>query len=203
MTLYNDLLQVDRCYQIKHRWARLIGLFCLLGLLSGCQTALSPTQTTTTFWKAMTEGDIESAREYATRETQSIVTIQPNLKGASLKTEQVVIDGPNAKVETILTLREDENNKLLSFDTVLSKENDLWKVDYRQTTNSLSFLPFGEVFNSLRAIGDVINKQLEQQLPLFENQIKSISEELIRQLDEFRRELENNNPSKEQLLPPV
>lgn len=203
MKRYNDLLQVHRCYQTKHKWVKLIGFFCLLFIISGCQTALSPTQTTTKFWKAMAEGDIDSARKYATQETQSLVTLQQNLEGASLKTEQVVIDGPSAKVATIITLRKEEKNNLLPFDTVLSKENDLWKVDYRQTMNRLSFLPFGEVFNSLRAIGDVINKQLEQQLPQLENQIKSISDELIRQLDEFRRELENNNPSKEQLLPPV
>jgi hypothetical protein len=35
---------------------------------------------------------------------------------------------------------------------------------------------------------------LEQQIPLFEKQIKSFSEELIRQLDEFRRNLEKSIP---------
>jgi hypothetical protein len=126
------------------------------------------------------------------------VTKQQNLEGASLKTGEVVIDGPNARVSTIMTLKKPESNKPLSFNTVLLKQNDLWKVDYQQTLNNLSVLPFGELFKSLRAIGDAINKELEQQIPLFEKQIKSFSEELIRQLDEFRRNLEKSIPPENQ-----
>jgi len=50
----------------------------------------------------------------------------------------------------------------------------------------------------LRAIGDAINKELEQQIPLFEQQIRSFSEELIRQLDDFRRQLEKSMPPEKQ-----
>jgi len=50
----------------------------------------------------------------------------------------------------------------------------------------------------LQAIGETINKELEQQVPLFEKQIKSFSEELIRQLDEFRRQLEKAAPPEKQ-----
>lgn len=173
------------------------GLFSLLFMLSGCQAVLTPEQVTLEFWEAMAQGDLESARKHATQETQHLVTKQQNLEGASLKTGEVVIDGPNATVSTIMTLKKPENNEYLSFNTVLLKENDLWKVDYQQTLNNLSILPFGELFNSLRAIGDAINKELEQQVPLFEKQIKSFSEELIRQLDEFRRNLEKSIPPPE------
>ena len=50
------------------------------------------------------------------------------------------------------------------------------------------------LFDSLRGIGDVINKKLEQQMPFIENQIRSFSDELIRQLDEFRNQLEKASP---------
>ena len=143
----------------------------------------------------MAQGNLDSARKHATQETQHLVTKQQNLEDASLKTGEVVIDGPNATVSTIMTLKKPESNKHLSFNTVLLKENDLWKVDYQQTLNNLSILPFGDLFKSLRAIGDTINKELEQQIPLFEKQIKSFSEELIRQLDEFRRKLEKAPPA--------
>ncbi|MDD1631603.1 MAG: hypothetical protein LUP91_05265 [Methylococcaceae bacterium] len=145
----------------------------------------------------MAQGNLESARKHVTQETQHLVAKQQNLEGASIKTGEVVIDGPNATVSTIMTLKKPENNEYLSFNTVLLKENDLWKIDYQQTLNNLSILPFGELFNSLRAIGDAINKELEQQVPLFEKQIKSFSEELIRQLDEFRRNLEKSIPPPE------
>jgi hypothetical protein len=177
----------------------LAGFLALLFLLSGCQAViLTPDQVTTAFWEAMAAGDFDSARKYATQETQQLVTKQQNLEDATVKTGAILIDGSNATVVTVMTLKKPENNKVLSFDTVLLKENDLWKVDYQRTLNNLLNLPFGDIFKSLRAIGETLNKELERQIPLFEKQIKSFSEELIRQLDEFRRQLEKSAPPETQ-----
>ena len=194
MATIKVLLQISSYHHATKSLAGLAGLICLLFMLSGCQAVLTPEQVTLAFWEAMAQSDLESARQHVTQETQHLVTKQQNLEGASLKTGEVVIDGPKATVSTIMTLKKSESNKPLSFNTVLLKENELWKVDYQQTLDNLSILPFGELFNSLRAIGDVINKELEQQIPLFEKQIKSFSEELIQQLDEFRRKLEKSIP---------
>jgi hypothetical protein len=185
-------------YHTKKSLAGLAGLLSLLFLLSGCQAVLTPEQVTTEFWEAMVEGNLDSARKYATQETQQLVTKQQNMEDATLKTGVVLIDGSNATVSTIITLKKPESNKVLSFDTVLLKENDQWKVDYHRTLNNLSNLPFGDIFKSLRGIGETINKELEQQIPLFDKQIKSFSEELTRQLDEFRRQLEKPVPPEKQ-----
>ncbi|MDI1293128.1 MAG: DUF4878 domain-containing protein [Methylobacter sp.] len=198
MATTNVLLKSFRCYHTKKSLSGLAGLLSLLFLLGGCQAVLSPEQVTTAFWEAMAEGNLDSARKYATQETQHLVTKQQNLEDALVKTGVILIDDFNATVATVMTLKKPENNKDLSFDTVLLKENDLWKVDYQRTLNNLSNLPFGDVFKSLRAIGETINKGLEQQIPLFEKQIKSFSEELIRQLDEFRRQLEKAAPPEKQ-----
>ncbi len=192
------LMQISPCHHATKSLAGLPGLFSLLFILSGCQAVLTPEQVTQAFWEAMAQGNLDSARKHATQETQHLVTKQQNLEGASIKTGEVVIDGLNARVSTIMTLKRSENNQPLSFNTVLLKENDKWKVEYQQTLNNLSILPLGEFFKSLRAIGDAINKELEQQIPPFEKQIKSFSEELIRQLDEFRRNLEKSIPPEKQ-----
>ncbi len=186
------------CHHTKKSLAGLAGLLSLLLLLSGCQAVLTPEQVTTEFWEAMVEGNLDSARKYATQETQQLVTKQQNMEDATLKTGVILIDGSNATVSTIITLKKPESNKVLSFDTVLLKENDQWKVDYHRTLNNLSNLPFGDIFKSLRGIGETINKELEQQIPLFDKQIKSFSEELTRQLDEFRRQLEKPVPPEKQ-----
>jgi hypothetical protein len=188
------LLKMFPCHRaMKSRIVR-AGLISQLLILSACQAALSPGQVTLAFWEAMAQGNIESARKYATKDTQQLVIKQGYLEGASIKTEEAVIDGPNASVLTILTLKKPVGKEPLSFNTVLLKENDLWKVDYQQTLNNISILPFGELFKSLRGIGEAINKQLEQQIPLLDKQIKSFGEELIRQMEEFRRDLENSVP---------
>ncbi len=186
------------CYHPNKSLVRLMGLLSLLFLLNGCQSVLTPEQVTTVFWEAMAEGNLDSARNYATQETQHLVAKQQNLEDATVKTGAILIDGFNATVATVMILKKPENNQDLSFDTVLLKENDLWKVDYQRTLNNFSSLPFGDFFKSLRAIGETLNKELEQQVPLFEKQIKSFSEELIRQLDDFRRQLEKAAPPEKQ-----
>lgn len=181
-------------YHAKLSLSGLMGLLSLLFLLSGCQAISTPEQVTTEFWQAMADGDIDDARKYATRDTQYLVSKQQNLEDATVKTETALINGSNATVATLMKFEKTENNNIWSFDTVLLKENDQWKVDYQQTLNNLSILPLGDIFKSLRVLGETFNKELRQQIPLFEKQIKSFSQELIRQLDEFRRQMEKAAP---------
>jgi hypothetical protein len=169
-----------------------------LFLLSGCQTVSTPEQVTEEFWEAMADGDLSAARKYTTRDTQHLVSRQQTLEGATVKTEEALVNGSNATVATFMTLKKSEIDDDLSFDTVLLKENNQWKVDYQQTLNNLSILPLGDLFRGLRELGEVFNKELKQQIPLFEKQIKSFSQELIRQLDELRREMEKAAPPEKQ-----
>lgn len=180
--------------QTKTSPALIAGLFVLLLTLSGCQSVTTPEQVTAAFWEAMAQGHIERAQEYATQETQHLITKQHNLENASVETGKAVIDDLNAKVPTTITLQKPENDKILSFNTILLKESAQWKVDYQRTLNNFSTFPFGDIVKSLRSIGDIINKELEQQIPLFERQLEFFSEELRRQLEEFRRQLERSAP---------
>jgi len=191
------LLKSVPCYKTKTSLAGLMGLLSLLFLLSGCQTVSTPEQVTEEFWEAMADDDLDTARKYATRDTQYLVSTQSTLEDATVKTETALINGANATVPTLMTLKT-ESKDVLSFDTVLLRENNQWKVDYQQTLNNLSILPLGDIFKSLRALGETFNRELKQQIPLFEKQIRSFSQELIRQLDEFRREMEKAAPPDKQ-----
>jgi hypothetical protein len=190
------LLKKENLARIKkENLARIAGLFGLLLILSSCHSGPPPEKVTRAFWEAMARGDIETARQHTTQISQYLVAKQQNVEGASVQTGAVEIDGDNAKVATTLSLKKPENNKqFLTFDTALAEEDDQWKVDYLQTMNNFFHLPFGEVFKSLQGIGEAINKDLQQQLPRFENQLKSFSDELLQQLEEFRRQLEKNVP---------
>jgi hypothetical protein len=198
MTTTNVSLKSFPGYRTKQSLAGLMEFLSLLFLLSGCQAVSTPEHVTTEFWQAMVDGDIDDARKYATRDTQYLVNRQQNLEDATVKTEKALINGSNATVATLMTIEKAGNNNVLSFDTVLLKENNQWKVDYQQTLNNFSILPLGDIFKSLRVLGDTFNKELRQQIPLFEKQIKSFSQELIRQLDEFRRQMEKAAPPEKQ-----
>jgi hypothetical protein len=180
-------------YPLKKNLARIAGLFGLLFLLSGCQSGPPPEKVTQAFWEAMTQGDPEIARTYTTQVSQYLVTKQPELEQATVRTGAVKDDGDNAKVATVLTLKRPDNKKI-AFDTVLVEEDDQWKVEYLQTMNNFLHLPFGQIFKSLQGIGEAINKNLQQQLPELEKQLEGFSEGLLRQLEEFRRQLEKSIP---------
>jgi len=174
--------------------AYLAGLFCLLGLISGCQTPKTPEQVTAAFWASLIQADIETAKRYATQNSQHLITEKETRENATLDIGKIVIDGDRAAVETTMT----EDGRTVSFNTALLQEDDLWKVDYQQTLINISAIPFNGIFKSLEEIGETLNKRLEQQMPLFEKQIESFGEELKKQLDEFGRYLENPKKWKKQ-----
>ena len=166
---------------------QLIGLFCICILISACQTPKTPEQVSTAFWIALTIGDLETAKKYATRESQQLITDQDARPNATLSTGKIVIDGNQATVETNLS----EQGKVIAFNTSLLKEGERWKVDFQQTRRNISAVPLSGIFKSLENIGETLNNQLEQQMPLLEKQIESFGEELKKQLEEFSRYLED------------
>lgn len=171
--------------------AYLAGLFIFLSLLAGCQSPKTPDEVTTAFWEALIDDQLGAAKDYATPASRDLVEREPYLEEASVQTGQIVINGTDASVETVITTSTtDETDKTLTFNTVLAKENNQWLVDYQQTLINISNQPFSGIIRSLKALGDIFNKQLEQQLPLIEKQLESFGQELERQLDEFGRQLE-------------
>jgi hypothetical protein len=167
------------------------GLFLLLLLLPGCQTAKTPDEVTVAFWSALIKDDIKTAKNYATTESQPLITTDETQKGAELRVGQIIINSQTATVETTLH----SIDKELSFQTELVKQENLWKIDYQKTLVNLSTHPFNGLEKSLVQIGKKLNQQLEKQMPIFEKQIDSLGEQLNRKLDEFGRYLEDpNNP---------
>ena len=164
--------------------ARFAGLFCIV-LLSGCQTEKSPENVATSFWQALAQGKIENARKHVTQDSQHLVNLQDIDTHSSIKTGVAVIDESGAKVETTIT----RNKREVTFDTVLLKEQDTWKVDYLQTQMNISMIPLGEVVKSLQNMGDTFAKQLEQQLPQVQKEMESLGNQLKNEIDDLGRDL--------------
>lgn len=160
------------------------GLFCIL-LISGCQTGKSPEEVTALFWQTLAQGKIDNAKKHVTQESQHLVNLQDIDTHSSIKTGVAVVEETAAKVETTIT----RNKRQVTFDTVLLKENDAWKVDYLQTQMNISMIPFGEVVKSLQNLGDTFAKQLEQQLPQIQKEMESLGNQLKNEIDELGRSL--------------
>ena len=165
-------------------------------LLTGCKTGETPEEVTKAFWHALAVNDLETARKYATKESQHLVTIHSDLplEEASLETGETQIDGDTASVEVRIGYELLSQNQQFRFNTLLSKENELWKVDYQQTVASMPGILLGSFFDFLRNLSATFNQQLEEQLPLIEKLFESFGEQLNKQIEEFNRQLEKPFP---------
>lgn len=163
-----------------------IGLIFLC-LLIGCKPANSPEGVTLAFWKALAADNMHDAGTLTVDSKPiSKSTAWPELKNASLKTGEIVINDKTAKVETIVTT---DQPQPLIIQTFLVQEQGNWKVDYQHTLNNLRLMPLNDFFKSLEKIGGTLNKQLEQGIQQFGEQLKQ-------QVDQFGRELEQHSRPK-------
>lgn len=178
--------------------ARIAGLLAILLFFNGCQTGKSPEKVTVLFWEALAQGHLENAKKHVTQSTQHLVNPQDIDKFSTVKTGAVDIEDNDARVQTTIT----RNKQALTFDTVLMKESNSWKVDYLQTQINISMLPLGDVIRSLQNLGGTFAKQLEKQLPLIQKEMESLGKELKDQIDEFNRSLEKSIPPSQPKQPP-
>lgn len=174
------------------------GLLFILFALSGCESAKTPDQVTRSFWTALIDNDLTTAESYVTGDSVALLTAYPHEFSniTSLETGKMIIDGNHASVETTLK-SEDSSLTLRPFETALIIENELWRIDYRQTQQNMTGTVFDGFFKSLKNLGERFQHQFEKQLPLLEKEIESFGEQLEKQLEEFGRQLEKKLPSKQ------
>lgn len=176
----------------------LAGIFCLLLIITGCKTGETPEEVTTAFWHALAVNDLETARKYATKDSQALVNSHSDLPldKAALTTGEAEINGDNASVEVQVEYELFGRNQQMQFNTFLSKEDDLWKVDYQQTLAGMPAPLLGSLFQFMRNFSEQFNQQLEQQLPLIEQFFESFGQEIYKQMEEFNREFQKPFPQK-------
>jgi len=168
--------------------ALITGLSCLL--LLGCQ-ATTPEEVTLQFWQELAQGHVEDAKSKVTQDTQAIVNTREIDQHSPINIGEAVVEDNNAYVTTTIN----RNNKPVTFETILMKEDDNgWKVDFQQTHTSIAMAPFEGIAKSLQEMGETFTNQLEQQLPLIEKEIEAFGNELKGEIDRFGQTLKKPKP---------
>jgi len=175
--------------------------FGLLFLLSvtACQSTKTVEDITLAFWSAIGENNLDLAKKYCSAESKPLLSSSHhvNFQNTTLSYGKIVIDGDQATVETLIVPSDD--GKQHTFITFLLKEDNNWKVDYQRSRKNLENSQlFINLFKSLDTLSDTINKQLEHQLPLIEEGIKSFEQEFKQKIDELGKELKKTFPKKKQ-----
>lgn len=175
------------------------GLLFLL-FITACQSTKTAEDITLAFWSAIAENNLELAKKYCSVQSRLLLSSSQHhdFKNTTLNYGKIVIDGDHATVETKI-IPDDSNTKESSFITFLLKEDDHWKVDYQQSSKSLENSQlFTDLFKSLNRLSDTVNKELEQQLPLIEEGVKSFEREFKQKIDDLKNEFNRSFPQKQQ-----
>ena len=150
-----------------------------------------PDQVTKSFWQALLVEDLQTAKKYATEESQERIELpDASWKNATVRIGEIRISDQNATVETVIFLQSKTELPPFSLLTYLIKEQGAWKVDFNRTRHSFPGGIFEGLFKSLQNLGETFSKELEKEIPLLEKELESFSRDLKEQLDEFGRELE-------------
>ncbi len=164
---------------------KMAGLFCLCLYLSGCLKATDPKDATILFWTAVSEDNLEEAKQYSTEGSE--VFFNKKFHNLSLQTGKVVIDYDYAVVETHLRFQS-AGSSSSAFNTFLRRDakTDHWKVDYKRTINGIVDKEFRNLFDVIKEVGKQVQKKAgENMMPA----IKRFGKKLWKAIGHFFRKL--------------
>ena len=148
-------------------------------VLSGCSGPDSPEDVSRAFWQAVVEQDAGEANDYSTLiEDAGFDGYQRQWQGVEIDWGRVVIDGPEATVDTIFTGLPGRNSPLETT-TYLVKKDDQWLVDYFRTGEALNSGPlWGDVMNQLEALGKDLQTELARHSDDLAREFETLTKEL-------------------------
>ncbi len=202
---------------IQQNIKRIISIFVISVMVSGCATNLSPIEVSQNFWTAVQNKDSQTIRKYITSASPRENDLTANILPVSNFTlGRTVIDKNQAWVDTTVEIAADDPFSL-PIKTVLLQENEQWKVDYTATVASISSSSdVARILGNLNDLGiqfaDKLNQSLgeiQKTLPEVQRELEKIEEsmkqklpELQQRMEEFMRQLEEALGNKPGSQPP-
>lgn len=180
-------------------WNKGLLWIALLVLLQGCGTTpLTPSQTAQQFWTAVLNEDADQAADYCTRQSAPLLTGFEQFHQATISVGQVSIQSNQATVETTLQAmpaQSSSSTAATTFITYLEREQGQWRVDYRQTRDSLDKSKekkgIGKIVDDLNQLGrhfsekiDQSMKQWQEATPQLKKDLKSLGDSAQRQAED-------------------
>ncbi len=155
----------------------LIGLFCLLCLVTGCRKQTDPADVTLMFWTALSENDHEKAKKHST--AGSDYFFDKKLLNANVQTGKVEINFDEAIVQTFITRQSAASSSTFNTYLIRIQKSDHWKVDYKRTLDNIDDKEFKNLFKTLRSAGkEAIQKTKEKLWPKIKEKTKGVIDKI-------------------------
>lgn len=199
---------------MKHRNNNLMAVTLITGLmLTGCATSLTPMEVSERFWTAVKNGDNQAIKRHIIPGSEK----DSDLTGGLLKINRyslgrTVIDKDEAWIDTTVEVAANKPFTV-PVKTVLEKQDNQWKVDFRTTIAPLeNNSDIARLLGNLNDLGmqfsDRLNRSLEElqkNLPDIQKQLEKIEKnmkqklpELQQRMDELMRQLDEELGRKKQ-----
>lgn len=201
---------------IRQNYIYIITLLSICGGLLSCQSSMTPLQVSEKFWEGIEKKNISLITIYSISDSGYSVDDIKQLPDVSAITfGRIIIDADIAEIETQVTITSDEKNVDIPLKTYLERENDVWRVNYKQSTlllktNQGMIELLGGVQELTEDLAEEIEESVEdfkeKAMPEIESKLEQAEEALRDKIPEFKNMLdellEGLKRSLEKAIPP-
>jgi gas vesicle protein len=172
-----------------------------VGASASCSHApLTPSQTVQHYWAALISGNLDNAKQYSTEESAvAMGELQKEFAAASVSFGKVILESNKARIETTLSYSPGEQKKNASsttFETVLNKQEQDWKVDYVATKKSLDDARrkkgLSKLVDDLEKLGRDVSGKLDGVIKNWEEVTPEIKEDLEELGNSMQKQLQES-----------
>lgn len=169
----------ERGHVMKQLVLSIVILLSLSLSFFGCDGEKEQVENAKKFWVAMEAQDLETARQYATRETAHSLSINEDQQDQDIKIAFGDVSKKDGKtsVATTITTTNEGTEMTIPLQTVMVKEDGEWKVDVNQTMMSM-------LGGAMGAMMEGLTETMKDGMEEMADQMKSTMEEMEDALSE-------------------
>ncbi|MCG8520418.1 MAG: hypothetical protein MI794_20730 [Pseudomonadales bacterium] len=167
---------------MKNRNSLIAGLLAAATLIGGCSNPETPQEVSQLFWQSVIENDASDADDYSTLVNEAAFDgFERDWRGVTVQWGRVVIDGNEARIETVLEGMARQTTPLETT-TYLVRKGDVWLVDYYRTGDALAQGPlFEQVIGKLEQLGQDLQARWSTQSSELADDIERMTRDLEKQ----------------------
>lgn len=165
-----------------NRNSLIAGLLAAATLIGGCANPETPQEVSRLFWQSVIENDASEADDYSTLVNEAAFDgFEQDWRGVTVQWGRVVIDGNEARIETVLEGMARQTTPLETT-TYLVRKGDEWLVDYYRTGDALAQGPlFEQVIGKLEQLGQDLQARWSTQSSELADDIERMTRDLEKQ----------------------
>jgi len=161
---------------------------CFLILLAGCKKNLSPIEVADKFWTGMKTNDTEMIKETLSRQSiQDLVKMEEILPVKEFNLTRTIIEGNHASVDTDVIIAADKPYQV-PVETVLIKENNEWKVQYKVTVANISSgNQIAKIIGNIDELSEEFSEEMQQSMDEFKKAVPEMKRQINKAQEQFRK----------------